>query len=106
MVVNQFRRKFLCKTLSMLKYKRKVWDLMDSFDAFNLAPIPREQNDLADLLAMSTTNLFTVDHTRWGNFPIEDVPCPKIPDNIEKIQVFSDDNEILQFMIGSSPFEA
>jgi len=42
LVVNQVKSKFLCKILSMLKYKHRVWDLTESFDAFNLVPIPRE----------------------------------------------------------------
>ena len=66
--------------------------MMDSFDAFNLARIPREQNELVDLLATSAANLFPIDHTKWGNFTIENVPCPAILDNIENFLVFLDDN--------------
>lgn len=74
--------------LNMMKYKDRVWDLTESFDVFNLIPIPREQNEVANLLATLKANLLPISHIEWGKFTIESIPCPTILDNVENFQVF------------------
>lgn len=83
LVVNQVRRRFHCKLLSLQKYKHRVWDLIESFEDFNLTPIPREQKRVANLLITSVVNLLSVSQTEWRKFTIEVVSCPTVIDNME-----------------------
>lgn len=100
------KSRFKCKLANLLKYKYRVWDLIESFKAFNLTPLPREKNKLVDLLATLVANLLPVSRTEWREFTIEVVPFPFISDNVEKFQVFIDNVQVLQFMMGLDAFKA
>lgn len=91
---------------NLLKYKYRVWGLIESFKAFNITPLPREENKLVDLLATLAANLVPVSRTKWKEFTIEMVPCPSVPSNVENFQAFANDVHILQFMNGTGAFEA
>lgn len=44
LVVNQVRNIHVTKNDVFKMYKHRIWDLIESFDAFNLLSIPRSQN--------------------------------------------------------------
>jgi hypothetical protein len=75
-----------------------VWDLVDIFfSAFNISFIPREENVMADSLAISVRN-FRVPLPPKLGYDIEVRYRPSIPNNIKYWKVFKDDLEIKKFL--------
>ena len=75
-------------------YINEVWDLVDSFFlVFNISFVPREENTVADSLAVSTSN-FKVPLPPKLKYEVEIKYRPSIPDNIKHWKVFEDDIEI------------
>jgi hypothetical protein len=75
-----------------------VWDLVDSFfSAFNISFIPREENVMADSLAISARN-FRVPLPPKLRYDVEVRYRPSIPDNIKYWKVFKDDLESKDFL--------
>ena len=47
-MVNQVRNKNITKNGFLKSYKHRVWDLLESFNAFNIQSIPRKENKHVD----------------------------------------------------------
>jgi ribonuclease HI len=57
LVVNQVRKIYQAKHPRLRSYRNEVWDFIDSFFlAFNISFILREENTVADSLAVSARN--------------------------------------------------
>jgi ribonuclease HI len=98
LVVQQVRNAYQTKHPRLRSYKNEVWDLIDSFFlAFNISFIPREENTLADSLAMSASN-FKVPLPPKFRYNVEVKYRPSIPDNVKHWRVFEDDLEIKKFL--------
>ena len=78
---------------------------MDDFKALNIKSIPRRKNMVADALAISTSALQLVERTKLKIFLVELVVFLSVPNNIKKIQVFQNDQHILEFIMCSHHFE-
>ena len=55
LIIMQLKNKFTCKNQRLRNYRNVVCDIMEHFDALDLEAIPREQNSLADELAVAAT---------------------------------------------------
>jgi hypothetical protein len=72
----------------------KSWDLIDNFfSAFNISFIPREENTMADSLAISMRQ-FKIPLPPKLRYDIEVKYRPSIPDNVKHWKVFEDDLEV------------
>jgi hypothetical protein len=80
--------------------------MVDSFfSAFNISFIPREENVMADSLAISVSN-FRVSLPPKLRYDVEVRYRPSIPDSIKYWKVFEDDIEIKKFLESFDEFSA
>jgi ribonuclease HI len=61
LVVNHIQKKYNIKKEILKAYATRVWDLIQTFNSFNITFIPREKNQKDDSLAVSTS-LFNPNH--------------------------------------------
>jgi hypothetical protein len=81
-----------------MDYINEVWDMIDSFSLdFNISFVPREENYVADSLAVSTSN-FKVPLPPKLKYEVEIKYRPSIPDNVKHWKVFEDDIKIKRFL--------
>ena len=71
---------------------------MEFFDALNIIEIPREQNSMADNLAVAASTLQPSEELMNGDRKLEIRFRPSVPENMEHWQVFRDDEQILRFI--------
>jgi ribonuclease HI len=106
MIVQQIRSIYQAKHPRLKSYRNEVWDLIDSFfSAFNISFVPREENVMADSLAISTSN-FRIPQPPKLRYDVEVKYRPSIPDNVKHWKVFEDDLEIKRFLETVDEFSA
>ena len=71
---------------------------MEFFDALNLEAIPREQNKMANHIAVVASSLQPSQELLDGDGKLEINFRPSVPNNMEHWQVFRDDEQILRFI--------
>jgi ribonuclease HI len=98
LAILQVKNKFACKNDRLKRYRNAIWDTMEFFDALSLEEVPREMNNKADVLAVSTSTFHPSDELMNGQGKMEVIFRPSIPDNFKHWQVFNDDKQILRFM--------
>jgi hypothetical protein len=76
----------------------RFWDMINELDAVNLIAIPREQNSLADELAVAASTLTVSDSLINENISVEVIFRPSVPDNKNHWQVFDDDKQVIKFL--------
>ena len=91
--------------LKLLTYRKRVWDLMDDFEALNIRSILRRKNMVVDALAILASALQPVKRTKLKQFSVELVVVPSILENIIKFQVFQDNQHILEFIVCNCHFK-
>jgi hypothetical protein len=83
-----------------------VWGLIDNFfSAFKISFIPREENTLADSLAISASQ-FMIPLPPKIKYDVEIIYRPSVLDNIKHWKVFEDDLEIRKFLQSVDEFSA
>jgi hypothetical protein len=93
-------------TLRLKSYRNEVWDLVDNFFlAFNISFVPREENVMADSLAVSASQ-FRIPLPPKLRYDVEIRYRPSVPDNIKHWKVFKDDLEIIRFLESVDEFSA
>jgi ribonuclease HI len=98
LVVQQIKNAYQAKHPQLRNYRNEVWDLIDNFfSAFNISFIPREDNDVADSLAVSASQ-FKVPQLPMAKYDVEIKYRPSVPDNVKHWKVFEDDLEIKKFL--------
>jgi hypothetical protein len=55
LVVSQVKGKFNARGDRLRSYKDAIWDIINSFDAFSIKAVPREQNTQADALVVAAS---------------------------------------------------
>jgi ribonuclease HI len=106
LIVHQIRNIYQAKHPWIRSYRNEVWDLIDSiFLAFNNSFVLREDNAMADSLAISTSN-FRVPLPPILRYDVEVKYRPSIPDNVKHWKVFGDDLEIKRFLETDDEFSA
>jgi hypothetical protein len=97
-VVQQIRSAYQAKNPRLRNYRNEAWDLIDNFfSAFNISFIPREDNAVADSLAVSS-NFLKVSLPSVVNSDVGIRYRPFVPDNVKHWKVFEDDHEIEKFL--------
>ena len=86
-------------------YRNDVWDTMEHFDALDLEAIPREQNSLADELAVAATTFQLSDELIKDKIKMEVIFRPSVLDNSEHWQVFNDEKQVIRFLNSLDEFE-
>jgi ribonuclease HI len=106
LIDHQIRNIYQAKHTHLRSYRNEVWDLVDSFLlAFNISFIPREENAMADSLAVSASN-FRVPLPPKLMYDVEVKFKPSIIDNVKHWKVFEDDLEIKRFLETVEEFSA
>jgi ribonuclease HI len=98
LIVHQVKNLYQAKHPRLRAYRNEVWDMIDSFFLdFNISFVPREENSVADSLAVSASN-FKVPFPPKLKYEVEIKYRPSIPDNVKHWKVFEDDIEIKKFL--------
>jgi ribonuclease HI len=106
LIIQQVRNSYRAKHPRLRNYKNEVWDLIDNFfSTFNISFIPREENTLADSLAVSTSQ-FRIPLPPKIKYDVEIRYRPSVPGNIKHWKVFEDDLEIKIFIESVDEFSA
>jgi ribonuclease HI len=106
LIIQQVRNAYRAKHPRLRSYRNEVWDLIDNFfSAFNISFIPREENTLADSLAVSAS-LFRIPLPPKIKYGVEIRYRPSVLDNIKHWKVFEDDLEIKKFLQSVDEFSA
>ena len=71
---------------------------MEHFDALNLTSIHRDENSLADKLAVAASTLQPSEELLNGDGKLEINFRPSVPNNMEHWQVFQSDEQILKLL--------
>jgi hypothetical protein len=79
-------------------YAKRVWDIIDSFNSFNITFVPQEKNKKTDSLAVATSLFNTDDSQNPNTFHVKTIFQPSIPDNQEYWKVFENDEHIANFL--------
>lgn len=82
----------------------RVWDLIESFDAFNIQSVYRSNNQVANSLAQAASSLEPLAIESMNEFTIELSSIPSILDNVSNFQLFDDDDHIREFLTSSDVF--
>lgn len=82
-------------------YAKKVWDLINTFESFNIIFIPRGKNHRANYLIVSTSMLILDGTSDENYFLVKNLFHPAIPNNEDSLQVFDNDEKILTNLASS-----
>jgi ribonuclease HI len=98
LVINHIKRRYRIKKERLKHYARRVWEIIDSFNSFNISFVPREKNQKVDSLAVVASLFNTDDSQNHNTFHVKTIFRPSIPDNQEYWQVFENDEHIAKFL--------
>jgi hypothetical protein len=99
LVINQVTQKYKIKKERLKLYFKRVNELMESFSSFNIYFIPRDKNHNENSLALATSLSNPEDIQRKTSLQVERVFQPIVPDNIEYLQVFENDEQLEFFLL-------
>jgi ribonuclease HI len=105
LVINQVTQKYKIKNERLKLYFKRVNELMESFISFNIAFIPRDKNHKADSLDLVDSLLNPDDILSKTSFQVERAFRPSVPDNIEYLQVFENDEQLDNFLLNDDEEE-
>ena len=106
LIIEQIKQKFACYDKRLKRYRNRVWDLIEDFDAFNIKFSYRANNQVANALAQTASSLAPIKLDGLKKFRVELALVPSVPDNVKNFQVFEDDRHILKFLTNSDVFTA
>ena len=93
LIVDHVKGIYQEKHPKMRSYRNLVLELLEEFDEYIISLIPREQNNIVDLLA-SSASLFKIPIYPNKEYQIQVKHRPSaIPDNVKNWQVFEDDHK-------------
>lgn len=81
LIVSQARNQFAAKKDRLRTYRNAVWDTIELFDAFSIKFVPREDNSLADALAVAASTFEVPDALIERKCKVEVLFRPCVPDN-------------------------
>jgi hypothetical protein len=100
LVVNQVKSKYGIKKFQLKEYSKKVWDLTDHFQAFNITFIHREKNHNPYSLAIIASMFSLCDPEMTNSFNVSMLYKPTILDNEGALKVFENDENGHFFLVG------
>ena len=104
LVIKQVQGAYQTKDARMRAYRNLVLDLLEKFQSYTLNVKTRDQNSMADSLAVAAS-LFVVPKHSSDNYEVKIRHRPVIPDNILNWQVFEDDQQVKNFLELKEEFE-
>jgi ribonuclease HI len=104
LIVSQVMMRFATKNEKLKKYGDMAQSISKSFRIVSLEAIPREENHMADALAVSASTLQPCEGPIHDSCKMEVLFRPSVPDNLEYWQVFEDDDQIITFLENSKEF--
>jgi ribonuclease HI len=104
LIVSQVLMRFATKNEKLKRYRDVAQALSKSFRKISIEAVPREENHVADALAVSASTLQPCEGPLHDLCRMEVLFRPSIPDNLEHWQVFEDDDQIIRFMENSKEF--
>jgi ribonuclease HI len=106
LIIQQVRNVYHAKHPRLKSYRNEVWDLIDNFFSdFNISFVPREDNDVADSLAVSASR-FKIPLLSMVKYDVEIKYRPSVPDNVKHWKAFDDDLEVEKFLQSVDEFSA
>jgi ribonuclease HI len=105
LVINQVTQRYKIKKERLKLYFKRVNKLMESFSSFNISFIPRDKNHKADSLALAASLSNPDDVQRKTYFQVERDFRPSMPDNVEYLQVFENDEQLEIFLLNDDDEE-
>jgi hypothetical protein len=97
-VIRQVRNTIHCLSSHLKHYQLEVWELIKSFDSFNISYVPHSLNYDVDLLVNVASRLIPSNRLMPDTFSVELLYRPSIPDNITSWRVFDNDQHIIRFL--------
>jgi hypothetical protein len=82
-------------------YQQEVWNLINSFDAFNITSIPHSHNVVVDTLANATSRFTPLNN----GFTVELIFRPFVLDNVTNWRVFNDESQLIDFLTSAYMFQ-
>jgi ribonuclease HI len=105
LILSQVLLTFATKNERLKRYQDFTRSIAKNFEVVSIEVVPREENYVADALAVSASTLQPCEGPLQNLCKMEVLFRPSIPDNLEHWQVFQDDNQIHRFMENSREFE-
>ena len=98
LVVQQVKKVYQVKQPKHRNYVQEVWDMVEhNFFSFNITHVSRNENQLADSLAIATST-FKIPMNLQSTYDVQVKHRPSVPDNIKHWQIFQDDQQIKKFL--------
>jgi ribonuclease HI len=86
LIIQQVRNIYRAKHPRLRNYRNEVWDLIDHFfSAFNISFIPREDNVVADSLAVSASQ-FKVPQLSMAKYDVKIKYRPSVPGQCQALE--------------------
>lgn len=83
LVTKQVRQKFSCNDKRLKRYRNRVWDMVEDFNAFNIKFNYRIDNQVANALAQAASSLTPINLEGLKKFRVELALVPSILDNVK-----------------------
>jgi hypothetical protein len=99
LVINQVTQKYKIKKERLKLYFKRVNELIEYFNSFNIYFIPRDKNHKADSLSLAASLSNPDDILRKISFQVERAFRPSVLNNIEYLQVFDNDEQLDNFLL-------
>ena len=103
LIVDRVKGIYQEKYPKMRSYRNLVLELLKEFDEYTILLIPREQNNIVDSLANSSS-LFKIPIYPNKAYKIQVKHRPYIPDNVKNWKVFEDNHQIKRFLENEEEF--
>ena len=104
-IIRQVRNTIHCIAGHLKNYQIEVWNLLSSFEAFNINSIPCYLNQEADLLANVASRLIPSEGIFANSFSVELLFRPSIPNNIVNWRVFDREEQLIDFLTMKDTFK-
>ena len=98
LVVQQVRKVYSVKQPKLRNYVQEFWDMIEqNFSTFNITHVKREENQLADSLAIAAST-FKIPINLHSTYDVQVKHKPSVLDNIKHQHIFQDDQQIKKFL--------
>ena len=104
-IVRQVRNTIHCIVGHLRNYQEELWNILLSFESFNISSIPHYLNQEADLLANVASRLILSEGMFADSFSVELLFRPSIPNNIANWRVFDNDQQLIDFLTLKDTFK-
>jgi hypothetical protein len=104
-IIRHVRNKIHYLSSHLKNNQHEVWELIKSFDAFNINHVPSSLNSHVDLFTNAVARHIPSENLLPDTFSMELLYKPSIPNNVTNLRVFFDDKNIISFLYMEDTFE-